>query len=307
MTTGVDTMRASAADRRHGEQGAVLLVVLWIVALLAVLALGFARVSRTEASLVRNRYAAARAEALADTGIALAILGLLDAGQQGDWRADGRWQTLAYGRHTVRISVQDDAGKLDVNKAPDDVLTNLFRNAGVGAQSAALVAAIDAWKDRRRALWRGYGGAPDTFPGTVGGQFLTLDELRRVPGMSDSIYDRVSPFLTVYSYDYRIDPLTASATVLRSLPGADPAQVTAYIAARRQVGAVPDLLPRLTGIDRFLALKPVTIVSIEAQSRSDEGARFTRDAIVELIGTRGQPYRLLAWQQGRRSDLDDAP
>lgn len=300
-----DPQQDSAADRRCGERGAVLLLVLWIVALLAVLALGFARNSRTEASLVRNRYAAARAETLADTGVALAILGLLDPGQRADWRADGSWQNLAYGGRTVRISVQDEAGKLDLNRVPDDVLTNLFLNAGVGAQSATLVAAIDAWKDRQRALRRGYGGASDSAGGAGGGPFLTVGDLRRVPGMSEAVYNRVAPFLTVYAYDYRVDPLTASGTVLRSLPGADPAQVLAYVAARRQLGQDPTVLPRLTGIGRFLALKPVTIVSIEARSRSEQGARFSRDAIVELIGTKSQPYRLLAWQQGQRGGLDD--
>lgn len=282
------------------ERGMALITVLWVVALLAVLAIGFANVSRTEASLVRNRYAAARAEALANTGVSLAIAGLLDPQQRGGWRADGTPRDLVYDGGTITVRVQDEAGKIDLNKASDDVLANLLRNLGIGAgDSAALVAAVNRWKTARQALWRGFGGRDEASGINIAaGPFLALTELRGVTGFSPIVYDRAAPFLTVYSHNYRVDPRTAPSIVLRSLPGADPVEVEAYIAARRQLGANPEQLPPLTGLDRFLALNPLTIVSITAKSRTADGARFTRESAVDLIGSRAQPYRLLAWRRG---------
>lgn len=288
-------------DLRAGERGMALVTVLWVVALLAALALGFADISRTEASLVRNRYAAARAEALANTGVSLAIAGLVDPEQRGGWRADGSPRDLAFDGGTITVRVQDEAGKIDLNKTSDDVLANLLRNLGLGAgDSAALVAAIDRWKAGREALWRGFGqSGGENGRGVAAGPFLALAELRGVPGFSRDVYDRAAPFLTVYSHNYRIDPRTAPGVVLRSLPGADPAQVEAYINARRSLAADLEQMPPLTGLGRFLALNPLTIASITATSRTGDGARFTRDAVVDLIGSRDQPYRLLAWRRGQ--------
>jgi general secretion pathway protein K len=297
-------MAASTETRggpRDRESGMALVTVLWVVALLAALALGFAKISRTEASLVRNRYAAARAEALANSGVSLAIVGLLDPAQPGGWRADGTPRDLAYDGGAITVRVQDEAGKLDLNRAADDVLANFLRNLGFGAgDSAALVAAIDRWKRAREALWRGFRhGDDENGRGVAAGPFLALSELRSVPGFSNSVYDRAAPFLTVYSHNYRVDPLTAPGIVLRSLPGVDPAQVAAYIATRRRLGPEPTKLPPLTGVSRFLVLNPLAIVSITATSRTADGAQFTRDAVVNLIGSRAQPYRLLAWRRGR--------
>lgn len=279
-----------------------LIVVLWVVALLAALAMGFADISRTEASLVRNRYAAARAEALANTGVSLAIAGLLDPAQRGDWRADGAERDLDDDGGAITVWVQDEAGKLDLNKAPADVLANLLQNLGVGAaDSAALVASIDRWKAAREALWRGFGhDEGEDGRGIAAGPFLALDELRGVPGFTEGLYDRAAPFLTVYSHNYRIDPLTAPGPVLRSLPGVDPGEVAAYLAARRSLGAHPEQLPPLTGVGRFLALNPMQTVSITAIGRAAGGARFTREAVVDLIGSRALPYRFIAWRRGRQ-------
>jgi general secretion pathway protein K len=297
---GAGEYAGTPGDLRDGECGMALLTVLWVVALLAALALGFANVSRTDASLVRNRYAAARAEALANSGVSLAIAGLLDPEQRGGWRADGTPRDLAYDGGTIAVRVQDEAGKLDLNKTSDDILANLLRNLGLGAgDSGALVVAIDRWKAAREALWRGFGHSDDeNGRGIAAGPFLALAELRGVPGFSGGIYDRVAPFLTVYSHDYRVDPRTAPSIVLRSLPGADPAQVEAYVGARRSLGPDPERMPPLTGLGRFLALNPLTIASITATSRTTGGASFTRDAVVNLIGSGAQPYRLLAWRRG---------
>ena len=61
---------------RH-ERGFALLLVIWVLAILAVLAAGFAASTRSETRLARNLLEAARAQALAEAGIVRASASLL--------------------------------------------------------------------------------------------------------------------------------------------------------------------------------------------------------------------------------------
>ncbi len=60
------------------QSGIALVIVLWVIALLAVVAVSFTTATRSQANLVRNLVENAKAEALADAGLYRAILGLLE-------------------------------------------------------------------------------------------------------------------------------------------------------------------------------------------------------------------------------------
>src|SRR5262245_46643626 len=73
-----------------GDQaGVALVVVLWMLALLSVLAVGFVGNARTNLLIARNQYEQAQARALAEAGMQLAILGVLDPSLFPGWRLDG--------------------------------------------------------------------------------------------------------------------------------------------------------------------------------------------------------------------------
>ena len=59
------------------QSGIALVIVLWVIALLAVIAVSFTTATRGQANLVRNLVENAKAEALADAGLYRAIHGLL--------------------------------------------------------------------------------------------------------------------------------------------------------------------------------------------------------------------------------------
>ena len=133
---------------RAGERGIALILVLWVLALLSVLAVGFASNARTELLIVRNQVESARARAIAEAGISLAILEMTQVDLEQRWPADGREHVLTYGENLIRVRVQDEAGKIDINAAPDEMLEGLFRTVGVDAAPASrLVDAIADWKD----------------------------------------------------------------------------------------------------------------------------------------------------------------
>ncbi len=49
------------------------------------------------------------------------------------------------------------------------------------------------------------------------GRFYTLDELRLVQGIDEHLFSKMKPYLTVFSYDGKININTATSTVLRAL------------------------------------------------------------------------------------------
>src|SRR5262249_34662850 len=113
---------AKQATEKRGQRGIVLVVVLWVLALLGIVAASFQRDTRVETPVTPNLVENAKAEALADAGVQRAILGLLDPDDTKAWLADGTPYQFSLGEGQVRVTLQDEAGKIDLNQAPDNVL-----------------------------------------------------------------------------------------------------------------------------------------------------------------------------------------
>jgi general secretion pathway protein K len=287
-----------APERR--DKGFALLLVLWVIALLTVLAFSLSFGTRTQAKIDRNQYDKARAQTSADAGVNLAILGILGRTSETRWRLDGSPRELTFGDTTIRVKVQNEAGKMDLNYAGKDVLAGLLRTLGSEAEAAeGLAAAVVDWKNRRRSRWR---QMADNAPGSLQiGEvqpFLALEDLRTVTGVTPEIYDRASPFLTILSGSDRVDPLSAPREVLLSLPSANLREVDAYIAARAEIGPDPAALPGLDSISAYFKTGLVAYVTISSESKV-AGARFIRDATVSFVTGGTERFRFVTWQQGR--------
>ncbi len=266
--------------------------------LLAVLLVGFAGDARTELLLARNHYETAAARGIADAGVSLALLGILDPSLDSQWRADGRQRVFAYGGGSIRVTVQDEAGKVDLNMAPPELLAGLLRTVGAADVDAAAV--LQAIIDRRQTQSGGApGGRRRNLPALAGSSpdsaFRTIDELRLLPGMTRALYDRLAPFVTIYSGAADIDPLTAPPEVLRSLPGANPGEVENFIAARDRLGSAPGALPPLGSAAGFLAHRALQAATITSEGRTAVGATFTRQAVISISPDPGAPYAILSW------------
>src|SRR5262249_3481496 len=120
--------------------------------------------------------------------------------------------------------------------------------------------------------------------------FLTVDELRDLPGMTGALFERAAPFITVYSESASVDPDVAAAAVLLSLPGAKPAEIQTRLAARLQSWQ-PGAAPTGGGGD-------LQVFTVRSAGTTANGTTFIREAVIRLTGERAQPYRLLAWRKG---------
>jgi general secretion pathway protein K len=296
--------KKTAATART-ERGFALLLVIWVLALLAVLAAGVAADSSSEAVIARNRMESAQARALADSGVTLGILGILDPNPATRWRADGRSQQFRFADGSLTVALQDEGGKIDINAAPTELIGGLADEFGlVPDQRAALLEGI---ADRRSAFKAASAPPParlylggDTYTADLAGRpFADLSELRLLPGITRATYDRLLPYLTVYSESATLNPVTASRDALLAVPGISPQEVDFYLGTRNQAAAGIEK-PALSGADRYVQVGALHAVTITTKGVTPAGASFTREAVVMISPNLPiRPYRILSWRQPR--------
>lgn len=274
--------------RRHRERGIALLMVLWVLILLGLIGASFLREARVSTNLARNSVENVKAEALAEAGIRRAMLGMLDPDPATAWRADDTAYQFALGDGLVVVRIQDEGGKIDLNRAPAPLLLGLFAAVGVDpAVAGRLVDAIYDFRDPdhdRRA-----GGAEDAdylAAGLEGGAkdapFDQKEELLQVMGMNREIFDAIAPYVTVHSGRSRVNIATAPGVVLRAIPNLTPEQLD-RIQADKSNNARPDAIW-------------ADVVTVRAEAHTRDGGSFIREAVIKRTGDLISPFAILEWR-----------
>lgn len=279
---GTAAGRAEGTGTAAGREGGfALLVVLWSLALLALIGTHVTTTGRSEAQLAANLRGAAAAEAAADGALHRAVFHLLDPSPRR-WPPDGVPREIALpGGGVAVVRAESEAGKINPNLAPAGLLGALLLHLGAEPRAAASIAAsILDWRTagqrprpngakepQYRAAGRDY--APPGRP------FESLDELGLVLGMTPELLARLAPFLSIYQAgepDLRFaHPLVAQAVVDAAGAGLD-----------REGAPDTDAAP---------------VVVVTAAATLPGGARFTRRAHVRLgPGTRGRGWQILTWR-----------
>jgi general secretion pathway protein K len=186
------------------QRGFALLVVLWTLALLALLGTHLLAASRQDAQLARNLLDAAVLEAAANGAVQQAVFGMLD-GYSRHWSPDYGVRTVQFGRATVAVRVEDEADKVNPNIASPKLLQALLMQVGADPETAAAVAAsIVEWRlasgtaARPSAAVARYAAAGRDY-GPSGAPFASPDELGDVLGMTADLLARLRPHLTVFT------------------------------------------------------------------------------------------------------------
>ena len=173
---------------RCNQCGFALLVVLWTVALLALLGSWLVVAARDRTAMAGDLRTAARLEAAADGATQHAIFALL----KQQWTPDGSIRPVAVGAVPVSVFLEDEAAKLNPNQASAEALQALLRQLSVSQRLAqALAAAIVDWRTPA-----GTTTANDLAPGAP---FTRLADLAVVPGMTPDIMQRLRPHLTLFT------------------------------------------------------------------------------------------------------------
>jgi general secretion pathway protein K len=258
---------------KRREQGFALLIVLWTMVLLALLVTGITGIGRSEAQLAGNLRESAQLQAEADGAVYDVIFHAVAT--SGPPLALGEMV-----RGQARIRVEDEAGKINPNTAPPQLLQALLRRVGVTDEmSASLAAAIADWRDNNPTASPGGAKAPQYIAagknyGPPQEPFQSIPELSDVLGVTPEILGRLAPHLSIYNAGAPLsnlaDPVVAAA--LRDF-------------AAGQNSASP--APSATGS---------RTIAITATVGGPNGARFIRHADVQIgTGDGGPGYRILTW------------
>jgi general secretion pathway protein K len=266
--------------RDRSEEGIALIAVLWMLTLLSIVAAALSLETRSSTRIARNMADNAAARAAADAGIQRAILDLeTSTGAPTDARkflADGTVYAWRFANSTVHISVKDEGSKIDLNQAPEELLTALFASVGVDRGEAQSLA--DAIADYRDAdnLPRPGGAEEAEYRdaglawGPKNAPFQMVEELQQVLGMTPEIYERAAPDLTIYSVTGTLSP------------AADDKRLTRIM--------------RQAGFTSF-ASSPGLVFSVRAEAMSANGGVFVREAVVQPNQDQTFPW-ILSWRQG---------
>jgi general secretion pathway protein K len=268
--------------QRLGSEGFALPIVIWSVGAIALLFVTYVAAARhrmTEAVALATR---ARAEAAASIGVQLAIIDLLQASTP-DGAYLRRFGTL--GEHVscalgdgsqITIAIVDEGGKVDLNTASPELVHALLR--AFASDDRTVSAISNSILDYRADLRSGR---------ETDSALASVFELDQLSGLDRNLTSSLIPLTTIHSRSPGIDPATAPSSLLRALSGA-----TGSLSRGEAMARFPTVFS--AGSERR-----VFLVSSEAILAS--GARFARDAVIELTSELPSGYRIREWRDGTLS------
>lgn len=219
--------------RKNNQRGAVLLLVLAVIALLSALLTDWAFSSLIDLRLAETFRDSTRAYYLARGGVTVGRL-LLQEDRNGHDALDESWAlgvpSYPVGEGgVISIAIEDQDGRLDLNRLVDaigespnpvyrDRLLRLLEDLGVG-EKEALVEALFDWLDHNDA--REANGAESAYYQTLSppyraknGALESVDELLLIKGFTPEVLAVLAPYVTVTGSG-QLNLNTASLEVLR--------------------------------------------------------------------------------------------
>ncbi|WP_268796939.1 type II secretion system protein GspK [Pseudomonas huanghezhanensis] len=237
------------------QRGIALLLVLWALALLSLLLGGLAGWVQLETRQAQWQRQHTQAVLAAEAGVNQAVQALLDKAHRPRWIADGRGMPLRFDEAQLVVGVTSERGKLDLNAAAVEDVVRVAQACGASRdQAAQLAKALQARRGGDEPLLR------------------VVEELRQLPGMTQTLYSRLLPEVTLWS----------------GLPRPEPAFVTALL--RRALN-----MPNQAAV----GADPGEVVTIESQAQLPSGfsARLYTTVLLNPSEGNAQPYRVLRWQE----------
>ena len=228
------------------QKGIALVLVLWVIVLLTVIAGAMSMTQRNGVYMTSNIRAEREGRALVDAGINFMMLQLkVKPGNEQNalWPMDGKLRPWEFAGRTIWIGALPESGRIDLNRAPEELLLGLLVSAGLSeSQAASIKDAIVDWRDRDQDPKPQ--GAEDSDYISAGRPlgardelFMSVEELQQVLGVTPDLYNKIKPALTVHSRQRKVNPFYAPPEVLKALPGMTEEMVNEFSNMRTQPGA----------------------------------------------------------------------
>jgi general secretion pathway protein K len=272
-----------ALQAKTQERGIAIVAALWAAAIMAVIVLSVLQIVRADARVGRGREDVAQLNGIADAAVNISILSLLGP-QATQPPVNSVPFNVPFAGYTARVTVQDEAGKIDLNMANDIVLRQLLIDAGLDTGAANDVASnIIAWRGTPAD-----GQASSEGTTSHKSRLQSVEELQLVPGVTPELYRRIEPLVTVYSQTPWIDPAFSGLPVLNVFRSIDSnAEAVWRRREEQRLGVrLPDPVPGVALGHAF---------TITAEVNGPASARVIRTAVVRLTGQAQVPLLIYRW------------
>ena len=284
--------------RLRSDDGYVTLAVLLIVGLLAAVVASLLSVSRPALGLARIGGDEVAAEALIQGGVATAGY-LLFAAKREPAPLNGMDLRLRTG--DIRLAVADEAGRIDLNEADPELLAGLYSAAGgTSLNGASFAARVVDWRDTDEDVGVNGAEAGDYSAAEIGyvpsnTPFHSVEELRFLLGLSQRDFERLAPYLTVFSGSPKIDPLAASETVIRAIPGARGRDFEQILRARSSGRDRSEIIALMPTLAEFFLDEPSGVYRVGVEVKLTNGFRDAVEAVIVAPKQDDTDYRVVAW------------
>lgn len=216
------------------DKGMALIIVLMVVTTLTILVLEFIHSTRINLYISSNIADGLKAFNLAKSGVMVAAGAMLDDIQDStDDHLEEDWAlplpALPGGEGWVTVEIFDESSKLNLNMLvrksglPDTVRQEVFRTILTDMQlDPELINAVIDWVDEDEESQLGgdelsaygYQALPDPYP-VKNGPLTSLNELTLINGITDDIYNKIKPYVTIYG-DVKLNLNTVDEKVLNA-------------------------------------------------------------------------------------------
>lgn len=252
------------------RDGFVLISVIFITGLLAITTTAFVANVRSNTTFARALLYNQQLEAAAD-GMSRLIafqFSTRDPSRPFSMQQACRWNQEI----SIYYEIQDQAGLVDLNTANPALVIAILRGLGETETDASIIASAMAdYKDPdTQSQSGGDESAIYETPGTgpSNGPFATIEELDRIPLITDRLYAKLLPLVTVHSQQTGFDPAQAPKTLLDVVKDA---------------------------ATNFASPSPARVYSIIAIAKREKAGVFARSSIISLTGQPNRAYVGLKW------------
>lgn len=313
----------------RNQRGVALMLVLWVVVVLSAIASGVVIAARRQTAVVSTDRARATARYAAESGVEavkaeLRALFRRARSPEAQARVFERleatvteWGERPLGAARFQVVVADLGARIDLNAADEEVLLGLFSQFAGEDRAAALVDALEDWKDEDDEP-RELGAEAAAYVRTDSPFFppnaplLRLDELTRIVGFDDALASELAPYVTVQG-DGLLNVNTAPERVLAAVPELGPEGAGLIVSTRRRGELLTSALAtqqllRESGVGRYVRRTGlITVPSrVLVVSRGwAEGAPLTHEIqavleIGELFRPEGPTLTVVHWTERDR-------
>jgi general secretion pathway protein K len=278
------------------ENGFALVLVLWLVALLSIVAASFSTHSKVETRLAGNAVKALQSKLLAESGVNGAVLELMVSDSAQRWHTDGQNYPVETDQGRINISIRNSSGLLDLNKSSHAQLARLFGLLTDDVQDReALADRLADWRDNddlrrlKGAEDVDYRAADEPFT-TPGRDLVSMDELAYVMGFDAATVELLRPYVTLYSELQGVDIRYAPQRLVSLLKGEQQDSKALAEALDYIESDLADLEGEGPGTQ-----STASVYRIQIEAHTPQGARAQVLTDIDLKGQDDTFYSIRSW------------